>query len=181
MTSSELPKPLQLDRLLEILVRHGVDFVIVGGIAGNAHGSALVTFDLDIAYARDDANLERVVAALSEMKVSLRGAPAELPFQLDARTLANGANFTFDSKFGSFDILGAIEGIRDYESLRADAVIVTIGDRTARIASIDHLISMKRRANRPKDQLAVEEYIVLADVQKEKAREEKEKRKRENG
>lgn len=173
MPANELPKPLQLDRLLEILDRHGVDFVIVGGIAGNAHGSALATFDLDVAYARDDANLRRLVAALQEMGVTLRGAPDDLPFQLDERTLANGANFTFDSELGSFDILGAIEGIRDYESLRADAVMVALGDIGVRIASIDHLIAMKRKANRPKDQVAVEEYIVLADLQKLKAKEEK--------
>lgn len=175
MHADELPKPLHLDRLLEVLERHGVDFVIVGGIAGNAHGSALATFDLDVAYARDAANLRRLVAALREIQVTLRGAPADLPFQLDEQTLANGANFTFDSELGSFDILGAIEGIRDYESLRADAVSVTLGSFGVRIASIDHLIAMKRKANRPKDQVAVEEYIVLADEQKKKAREEKEK------
>jgi hypothetical protein len=178
MPPNELPRRLELDRLLEILDRHGVDFVIVGGIAGNAHGSALATFDLDIAYARDEANLRRIVAALREVQVTLRGAPADLPFQLDERTLDNGANFTFDSELGSFDILGAIEGIRDYESLRADAVLVTIGGVVVRIASIDHLISMKRKANRPKDQVAVEEYIVIADVQKQKAKEEKETKKK---
>jgi hypothetical protein len=176
MTPNELPGPLQLDRLLEILERHGVDFVIVGGVAGNAHGSALATFDLDIAYARDKANLRRMVAALREIRVTLRGAPADLPFQLDVRTLANGANFTFDSEFGSFDILGAIEGIRDYESLRADAVVAKIGGGEMRIASIDHLIAMKRKANRPKDQLAVEEYIVLADLHKKQARTEETKK-----
>lgn len=176
MTQDELPKTLRLDRLLEILVRHGVDFVVVGGIAGSAHGSVYATFDLDIAYARDDANLARVVAALDEMEVSLRGEPADLPFQLDAQTLANGANFTFASKFGSFDILGAIEGVRDYESLRSDASVEAIAGAAVRIASIDHLIAMKRKANRPKDQVAVEEYIVLADLQKQKAKEEKEKK-----
>jgi hypothetical protein len=165
---------LQPGRLLEILVRHGVDFVVVGGLAGSAHGSAYPTFDLDISYARDRANLERLAAALQEMQVSLRGAPADLAFQLDAKTLSNGANFTFNSAFGRFDILGDVEGIRDYESLRDEARIEAIDGVDVRIASIDHLIAMKRIANRPKDRMAVEEYIVIADGQKKLAREKKE-------
>lgn len=173
MSEDDLGLPLQPDRLLEILDRHGVDFVVVGGIAGNAHGSAYPTFDLDVAYARDEANLGRLAAALREMQVTLRGAPADLPFQLEARTLANGANFTFDSEFGSFDVLGEIDGMRDYEQLRAKSSIETIGGVGVRIASIDHLIAMKRAANRPKDRMAVEEYIVLAAEQKKLAKEAK--------
>jgi hypothetical protein len=166
--------PVQPFRLLEILDRHGVDFVVVGGVAGNVHGSGYPTFDLDVAYARDGANFGRLASALNEMQVTLRGAPADLPFQIDAKTLANGANFTFDTKFGSFDILGAIDGMRDYESLREAAGVEVLGDVAVRIASIDHLISMKRAANRPKDRMAVEEYIVIADEQKKLAREKKE-------
>jgi hypothetical protein len=164
---------LQLDRLLDILDRHGVDFVVVGGIAGNAHGSAYATFDLDVAYARDKANLGRLAAALDEMQATLRGAPADLPFQRDAKALANGANFTFDTDFGSFDALGEIDGIRNYESLRAGSSVEILNDVAVRIASINHLISMKRAANRPKDRMAVEEYIVIAEEQKKLAREEK--------
>ena len=38
--------------ILEALVRHGVDFVLVGGLAGTARGSAYITYDVDIAYER---------------------------------------------------------------------------------------------------------------------------------
>jgi len=141
--------------------------VVVGGMAGLAHGSAYPTFDLDVAYARDRGNLERMVAALRALGVTLRGAPPDLPFQLDAQTLASGANFTFDSPHGSFDILGDVAGIDDYDELRREAVIAVIEDVEVRIASMDHLVSMKRAANRPKDQLMVEEYLSLADQQRE--------------
>lgn len=157
---------LQPHELLRALARHGVDFVVVGGIAGLAHGSSFPTFDLDVAYARDSANLERLAAALRDLKVTLRGAPSDLPFQIDARTLENGANFTFDTEHGSFDVLGDVAGISNYDDLRAAAVIEAIDEVPVRIASIDHLIAMKRAANRPKDKLMVEEYIVLADEQR---------------
>ncbi|HEX3174365.1 MAG TPA: hypothetical protein VHQ43_09135 [Solirubrobacterales bacterium] len=158
--------PLQANPLLRSLAVHGVDFVVIGGLAGLAHGSAYPTYDLDIAYARDRANVSRLVSALEEIGVTLRGAPAELPFQLDARTIENGSNFTFDSPYGSFDILGEAAGIARYEELRTEAVVATIAEIEVRVASIDHLIAMKRAANRPKDKLMVEEYIVIADEQK---------------
>jgi hypothetical protein len=156
----------RLGELLDPLLRHAVDFVVVGGIAGIAQGSSYPSYDLDIAYSRDRANLERLLAALSEIGVTLRGAPADLPFQLDVRTLENGANFTFRTAHGDFDILADISGLRSYDELRAAAEIKTIAGHDLRVASIDHLIAMKRASNRPKDQRMLEDYLVIADEQR---------------
>jgi predicted nucleotidyltransferase len=158
--------PLEADRLLQALAKHGVDFVVIGGLAGLVHGSAYPTFDLDVAYSRAHQNLERLVETLEELGVTLRGAPADLPFLLDVRTLENGANFTFDSPYGKFDILADAAGMPRYEELRAEARVDEIEGVEVRVASIDHLIAMKRAAGRPKDKLMVEEYIVLADEQR---------------
>lgn len=166
MQAADLPdNPLKANPLLRALVEHGVDFVVVGGLAGLAHGSVYPTYDLDVAYARDRENISRMAEALAAVGVTLRGAPPDLPFQVDARTLENGSNFTFDCQYGSFDILGDVAGISAYEELRSNAEVATIEDVEVRVASLDHLIAMKRAANRPKDRLMVEEYIVLADEQ----------------
>jgi hypothetical protein len=168
MPVQDLPDlPLKADRLLQTLDKHDVDFVVIGGMAGLVHGSAYPTYDLDVAYARDRANLGRMTAALRELDVTLRGAPADLPFQLDAQTLANGSNFTFDSPYGSFDILGDAAGMGSYDELRDGALVAMIEGVEVRVASLNHLIAMKRAANRPKDQLMVEEYISLDDQQRE--------------
>jgi hypothetical protein len=128
MALEDLGKSLQLRPLIQALDRHGVDFVVVGGVAGLAQGSAYPTYDLDVAYARNPGNLKRLAAALAEIGVTLRGTPDDLPFQLDAQTLSNGANFTFDTEFGSFDVLGDIAGIKSYEALRGDAKLERIGE-----------------------------------------------------
>jgi predicted nucleotidyltransferase len=163
MALEDLGKSLQAEPLLRALERHGVDFVVIGGVAGLAQGSSYPTFDLDVAYARDPANLSRLVDALADIGVTLRGAPSDLPFQLDVQTLANGANFTFDTKYGSFDVLADIAGIKSYEELRATSRLKQIAGVEVRVASLDDLISMKRAANRVKDQLMVVEYVELAD------------------
>ena len=163
---SELPPPLEAASLLGALRDQGVDFVVIGGIAGLAHGSSYPTYDLDVAYARDQANLERLARVLAKLDVKLANAPADLPFQIDARTLANGANFTFDTRFGRFDILGHVPGVKSYEELRRSADVARIEGVDVPVASIDHLIAMKRAAGRTKDKLMLEEYIVIADEQR---------------
>ncbi len=82
--------------LLEVLADTGVEFVLVGGLAAIAHGSARLTQDVDIVYARDEENLERLAGSLAPLQPYLRGAPAGLPFRWDAATLRHGLNFTLE-------------------------------------------------------------------------------------
>jgi hypothetical protein len=150
--------------IFETLVRHGVDFVVVGGLAGIAHGSAYNTEDADVAYARSHENLERLSAVLVELGATLRGAAAGLPFQLDAAALAAGLNFTFDTRYGPFDILGEPAGAPRYEELCAAGSDASLWGVAVRIASLDHLIAMKEAAARPRDLTMAAEYRTLADL-----------------
>jgi len=152
--------------ILEVLVRHGVDFVLIGGLAGTARGSAYVTYDIDIAYERSQPNLEHLAAALKELDATLRGAPRDIPFLLDAETPRAGLNFTFDTKCGSLDILGEPAGAPRYNELRAAGSSETTWGVTIRVASIDHLIAMKEAAGREKDKLHASEYRVISDLQR---------------
>ena len=136
-------------------------------MAGLAHGSNYPSFDVDVAYARDRGNLERLVRALDEIGVTLRGAPPDLPFELDVKTLQNGANFTFETPHGDLDVLADVGGVSSFDKLRASSEQREIGGVRVRVASIDHLIAMKRASNRTKDKLMLEEYVVLADEQRD--------------
>jgi hypothetical protein len=68
------------DALLTTLAQHRVDFIVTGGAAAIAHGSARLTLDLDIVYGRSPENLVRLVAALASYKPYLRGAPGATNF-----------------------------------------------------------------------------------------------------
>jgi hypothetical protein len=160
------PPPLEAGELLQALAKNAVDFVLVGGLAGMLHGSSYPTFDLDIVYARDRQNISRMTAALREIGVKLRGAPADLPFVLDERTIENGSNFTFETLFGPFDILGHADGMPSYDELRANSKVGSIDGIQVRVARLSDLISMKRAANRTKDKLMVAEYLAIADEQR---------------
>jgi hypothetical protein len=149
--------------VLRRLNEAGVDFVIIGGLAGILYGSDYPTSDVDIAYARERENLERLGEVLQSLDASLRGAPKNLPFRPDADTLAAGLNFTFDTAFGSVDILGDPAGAPPYAELRQASKAVPLREIEVRIASLDHLIAMKEAAGRPRDKLMASEYRILAD------------------
>ncbi len=159
-------KAPEADKLLGPLITHGVDFVLIGGQAGISHGSSYPSYDLDVLYARDHDNVVRLVGALDEIGVRLRGVPKDLPFVLDARTIENGVNFTFITPYGDFDVLADAAGMPSYSELKSAAVEQEVFGHVVKVASIDHLIAMKRAAGRTKDKLMVEEYIVIADEQK---------------
>jgi hypothetical protein len=154
--------------ILETLVRHGVDFVLIGGIATIIRGSARPSFDVDIAYARNRSNLERLVAALQELEARLRGAPADVPFLLDADTFERGSHFTFETRFGSLDLLHDPDGAPGYaELVRGAGRPESVEGHAIRVASIDHLIAMKEASARPHDKVVAQELRVISDELRE--------------
>jgi hypothetical protein len=162
---------------LEVLVKHRVRFVVIGGFAAQLLGSPLLTQDVDVCYARDDDNLERMAAALKELGARLRGAPGDVPFVLDTKTLRMRDHFTFDTEAGALDILGHPSGAPGgFEELDPAAETFDLGTFTVKVASIDELIRMKRAAGRPKDLAAVEELGALRDEIDERAMAERRRR-----
>lgn len=150
-------------RGLQTLYESEVVFVVIGVIAAAALGSPSVTTDLDICYDRSQLNLERLAAALRRLSATLRGAPEEVGFQLDARSLKNGDTFTFQTSAGPLDVIGTPAGTSGYYDLARDASSVDFDDFQVLVVSIDDLIRMKRAAGRPKDRVELEILGALRD------------------
>jgi hypothetical protein len=151
--------------MLRALVRHHVRFVIVGGIAGNLHGSATMTRDLDVVYDRERENIRRLANALGEMDAQRRDLPAGLSAPIDERAILNGMNFLLSTKFGPLDVMGETPAERyTYEQLAVDAIRFAIGeDLTISVSSLDDLIRMKRATGRERDRIEVERLMALRD------------------
>ena len=153
--------PSDFSRILRLLHAEGAEFIVVGGMAMVSHGSATITADLDICYRRTAENLERLVRALAPLRPRLRGAPADLPFLWDARTLRNGLNFTLVTTAGDLDLLGELAGVGDFEALATQAEAMDIEGQRTSIISLDQLIRAKRAAGRTKDLIHLEELEAI--------------------
>jgi Nucleotidyl transferase AbiEii toxin, Type IV TA system len=147
---------------LGVLTAHGVDFVVIGGIAAVLHGSPRVTRDLDVCFARDEANLAVLGRALGELHARLRGVSDDVPFVVDGDTLRRIEMLTLETDAGDFDVLARPEGAPPYEQLRRNAERYDLGAFAVLVASIDDLIAMKRAAGRPKDLVDVGELQTIA-------------------
>ena len=151
------------EAVIRLLGRHEVRWVLIGGLAAITHGAPLVTQDVDVCYARDGDNLQRLAAALTEVHAELRGADPDLRFRMDAKTLRAGDSFTFTTDVGWLDILGTPSGTTGFEDLARTADVFDLFGYRVLVASVEDLIRMKRAAGRPKDLLALEELGALRE------------------
>ena len=154
---------MQLERLLVTLADARVDFIIVGGVAARAHGSARITQDVYLAYSRTADNIARLVSALAPYEPYPRGAPRGLPFEWSVPTVRAGLNFTLTTALGDIDLLGDIAGGGSYDGLLPHTIMPTVFRRPIRILDLPWLIRVKRAAGRPKDFEVIAELEALAE------------------
>ncbi len=149
MTTPFAPIPL-----LEVLNRHGVDYVVIGGYAATLHASPFATRDVDVTPRRTADNMERLVSALRDLgaRVLTDSEPAGVPFSFDARSLGESAVWNLVTRFGRLDISFVPNGTEGFPDLDRDAAEVEIDGIRIRIASLADIIRSKQAANRPKDQ-----------------------------
>ena len=139
----------------------GIDFVVIGGLALRAHGANNFTTDVDFAYAISAENTERLAAFLPSIQARILGRPVNDHFVITPETLQKVRFLNLKTKFGSVDVMREIPGVDSFEALRERAIPIDLGGFVVPIASLDDLITMKRAANRPKDQSHLYELLAL--------------------
>ena len=154
---------MQLARLLGVLADARVAFILIGGVAARAHGSARFTQDVDISYAREPENLARLVQALGPYAPYLRGAPRGLPFEWSTATLERGLNLTLTTTLGDIDLLAEIPGGGRYEDLLPHSDTIVVFERELRLLDLPWLIHVTRAAGRPKDLEVIAELEALQE------------------
>jgi len=158
--------------LLEALVRHGVDFVVIGAVAAIAQGYPLTTRDLDVTPAAEPGNVERLAAAIRDLDGKLRVTGGDpVPFPAEAAFLGNVQSWTLDTRGGDLDVLFEPAGTRGYDDLKTDAVDVDLGGGlVVAMASLRDVIRMKEAAGRPKDRAQLPALRQTLEVVRERER-----------
>lgn len=171
MGTDEQPE-LDIGRILETLDRHGVEYLIVGGIAATIHGATRQTTDFDCMPARDTSNLQRLAGALTELDARLRvgGMTDEeskaLGVVIDDVMLGRAQQTTWRTDAGDLDVLTQVahrEGGQSYDDLIDRAVSLRLDDYELRLINLDDLIASKEAADRDKDHEALPELRRLRD------------------
>lgn len=157
---------LQVEKLLRELHAEGVEFVIIGGMAAVAQGSAFLTADLDLCYSRKKENLERLAKALAPFNPTLRDAPNKIHFRLDAATLRSGMNFTLTTEAGDLDIFGEVTGLGGTEEVPEFSEEMEIFSVPCKVLTLEGLIKTKQATGRAKDLRLLPELEALLEIRK---------------
>ena len=145
-----MKKPPKFRDALEVLCRHDVAFIVVGGVAAVLNGAPISTFDLDIVHARSEENLVRLMAALSEMHAHYRDQTSRrLP--PSKPLLAGDGHNLMSTDFGPVDLLGTIGHGHAFEELVNDTLERKLGGFAVRVLSLEALIRVKKEIVRDKD------------------------------
>lgn len=143
-----------LESLLATLASSDVEFIVVGLLAAVAQGAPVTTHDLDIVHRRTPENIARLLDVLvTKLDARYRGRPEVL--RPTADILAGAGHSLLQTNAGPLDVLGAIEGGRDFDALLPCSRQIEISGHPVHVLGLATLIELKRESPRLKDQMVV--------------------------
>ena len=148
------PERLDLDQIVEVLNRHQVNYVLIGGMAAVLHGSSIHTADVDTLIRHDRQNLEHLGAALRELG-------AQRATDVDAFITRIEE---FETNAGTIDVMRKAKGIGTYEEVvPAKTELILLDNEEVRILDLPTLIAGKEATFDEHDRAHLRELYLLAD------------------
>jgi len=139
--------------LLGSLCDAGIEFLVVGGMAGVLQGVSVVTSDLDIVHDRFTENVERLHALLARLDARHRGQPRDRILGPTLEELSGSGHLNLVTSLGPLDVLCELDPGVGYQELVADAIELTDGEKTIRVLGLRRLVEIKSRSKRAKDRV----------------------------
>jgi hypothetical protein len=141
--------------IVEVLVRHGVHFVVIGAFAAIAqHAPIPATRDIDLTPESTIDNLNRLSAALKDLHAKIRTDAVEggMAFDHNGKSLGQAEFWNLICPFGEFDISFRPSGFEDgYTDLVVRSHKVVVDGIEVPIADLSDVIRSKEAVGRPKD------------------------------
>jgi len=164
---TESDHTLDIGELVAVLARHGVDYLVIGGVASQVHGHRRTTMDLDVTPAPDRENLRRLGAALVELEARPRDAQiagGDISTHDPERLAVAAIVPPLLTRYGQIHILKEPEGAVAFDEMRERALSIDLDGTEIAIVSLGDLIRMKRAAGRPVD---LDDIAVLTEVERQ--------------
>ncbi|HET7485124.1 MAG TPA: hypothetical protein VFJ64_07065 [Solirubrobacterales bacterium] len=147
---TEAEAPFDAERILRALAEHGVDYVLIGGLAVQTHGPIRATIVAELIPAPEPANLRRLAAVLNSLDARvLNSGDEDTP--IDSKMLPRATIWQFATRDGGVDVMHEVPGGRPYAELSERALHVGLGDIDVPVVDLDDLIQMKLARGRPTD------------------------------
>jgi hypothetical protein len=148
---SETDVPLDAERILRALDEHGVEYILIGGLAVQTHGHIQrIASVVELIPSPDPRNLERLASALRGLGARVLN-PGKEDVEVDAKMLPRATIWQFATRDGGIDVMHEIPGGRSYAELRDRALRVRLGEVEVPVVSLDDLIQMKLARGRSVD------------------------------
>jgi predicted nucleotidyltransferase len=154
--------------LLRRLADAGVDFVVVGGFAGVAHGCTYVTQDIDICCEFSPDTLLALQKAISDLEPVHRMTPGRKKLALTEQQCSHLKNLYLDTTMGQLDCLSFIDGLGDFEQVKRASEVVEVEGLRLCVLSLDALIKAKKSMNRPRDREALLQLEAIKKLRRPK-------------
>jgi hypothetical protein len=147
----------RVTELLDSLVAAKVGFVVVGGVAASAWGVPGRRKDVDVVLDPRPAHLARAAQLVARLAgyADHGGMRSRSPAAI-ATALRNSCRVLLNTDLGHLDVVNRVEGVPSYDTLRRDAVPLSVHGVRAQVCSLAHLQSMKRTADRESDRRDLE-------------------------